>query len=118
MRRTVSSSMFLLPASKSRWRVAILVWAVQENLLSRIVESEECIAFRSGPDGCHISVDRNFFFLENCLQNDTPRLGATHHVWALSAVGAGALFLYCILILLIRTLFILPYVFFNQEGMA
>ena len=53
-----SSSMFLLPASKSRWRVAILVWAVQETLLSRIVESEECIAFRSGPDGCHISVDR------------------------------------------------------------
>ena len=47
VRRTVSSSMFLLPASKSRWRVAILVWAVQETLLSRIVESEECIAFRS-----------------------------------------------------------------------
>ena len=110
MRRTVSSSMFLLPASKSRWRVAILVWAVQETLLSRIVESEECIAFRSGPDGCHISVDRKNFEKIACK--------TTHHVWAISAVGAGALFLYCILILLIRTLLILPYVFFNQEGMA
>ena len=112
-----SSSMFLLPASKSRWRVAILVWAVQETLLSRIVESEECIAFRSGPDGCHISVDRK--------KSEKIACKTTHHVWvrhttsgALSAVGAGALFLYCILILLMRTLLILPYVFFNQEGMA
>ena len=80
--------MFLLPASKSRWRVAILVWAVQETLLSRIVESEECIAFRSGPDGCHISVDRK----KDLRKSPAKRLGATRHVWALSAVGAGALF--------------------------
>ena len=88
MRRTVSSSMFLLPASRSRWRVAILVWAVQETLLSRNVESEECIAFRSGPDGCHISVDRK----KDMRKSPAKRLGATHHVWVLSAVGAGALF--------------------------
>ena len=76
-----SSSMFLLPASKSRWRVAILVWAVQETLLSRIVESEECIAFRSGPDGCHISVDRKKNLRKSPAKRhttsgcDTPRLG-------------------------------------------
>ena len=69
-----SSSMFLLPASKSRWRVAILVWAVQETLLSRIVESEECIAFRSGPDGCHISVDRK-------KKSEKITCKTTHHVW-------------------------------------
>ena len=65
-----------------------------------------------------IFLSTGIFFEKIACQNDTPRLGATHHVWALSAVGAGALFLYCILILLIRTLLILPYVFFNQEGMA
>ena len=74
VRRTVSSSMFLLPTSKSRWRVAILVWAVQETLLSRIVESEECIAFRSGPDGCHISVDRK-------QKSEKIACKTTHHVW-------------------------------------
>ena len=81
VRRTVSSSMFLFAASKSRWRVAILVWAVQETLLSRIVESEECITFRSGPDGCHISVDRKKNLRKSPAKRhttsgcDTPRLG-------------------------------------------
>ena len=41
VRRKVSSSMLLLPALRLRWRVAILVWEVQETLLSRIVEIEE-----------------------------------------------------------------------------
>ena len=49
--RTVSSSMFLLPASKSRWRVAILVWVIQETLLYRIVESEECMDNTIPPPG-------------------------------------------------------------------
>ena len=57
-------------------------------------------------------------FLSTGKKSEKIACKTTHHVWALSAVGAGALFLYCILILLMRTLLILPYVLFNQEGMA